>query len=573
MLSPTQPNRRERFLFLGVATAFGLLVWAILPGWPVATNDDFGYLRSVMETIQHGRPWTNDFLEPWSLSLAAVSAGIFKVTGSMYWATIVLQTAMAAVSCWLVGRIALDCGYQTIASAGLALFVLTFPTILWKQIEYTAMVVYLPCFLAALWFAGRKRWTWFFLAWAVAVASRQSAVAWLAIPVLAGVEAAIRERAFARLKVPALLVVAGAGWFLLVRSYANETHAQRYITSHLISNLSFQTVWINFRIGLWVLAMSAGCASLLFRALRRQPDQRRPGTAFRLVTVAVAVGLLAALLLPADSLVLPCEHPFFENSWAVAYLKGLVVVAAGGWLLAPPSFRWPMLGAAFAALLLTSLRAGLWDYYLVDAALLAFFAVGSGAVEPAAGAASAFRGHRLWMVLGSVLVLTLICLQVNATKTLNQSIDQKAGAGAVLEKALRAGWMQPTELSDAPLGLIAWHLLPYYLAHEGKHSADLGGFNAYVGSNAVSVMVQDLNRKELRLFRKLGAPPDPNHPFSGIHPHGWFRYARYTLERPGGSKPAQVALDPATYRYEPFPLSDAEWREFARSANAGSIPP
>ena len=205
----------------------------------------------------------------------------------------------------------------------------------------------------------------------------------------------------------------------------------------------------------------------------------------------------------------------------------------------------------------------------MDTALLVFFAVGAGEAGPAAGAASPSHRPWQWPVLGGALALALIGLQVNATKTLRQSLDQKAGAGAVLERALRAGWMQPTELSDAPFGFVARHLLPHYLAHEGRISADLGGFNGYVGKNLVNVRVQDLSRKELRLFLKSGASSEPSHPFSEVHPHGWFRYARYTLERADQSLPAQFALDPSAYRFEPFPLSDAEWRELARSPRAG----
>ncbi len=572
MISPPHPRGREGLLFLGVAIAFGLLVWAILPAWPIAMNDDFGYLRSVIETIRHGRPWTDDFLEPWSLSLVAVSAAIFKATGSMYWATIALQTVLSAVSCWLACRIARDRGFGPFASAGIALILLTFPTVIWKQVEYTAMVVYLPCLLAALWCAGRERWAGFFLAWAVAVASRQGAVAWLALPVLAGAAAALREKTIARLRVPALLVIAAAVWFLLLRTFANETHAQRYLTSQLLARLSLPTVWMNLKIGLWVLAVATGCAALLLRLLRPQPGEPRPGTVYRVATAAVALGLLATLPLVANSILLSFEHPFFENVWAVSYLRSLVVAAAVGWLLAPPSFRVAFLGAALAALLLTSLRAELWDYYLVDAALLAFFAVRSRSAGTAAEIPRPVRLRWLGPALGGALVLGIIVLQVRATGPLRQTVDQRTAACSVLEKAMRAGWMQPTELPDVPFGFAGWHLLPHYLAHEGKTSTDLGGFGIYVAKDVVSIMIQDLNRSELRAQRKMKLPLDPAHPFSEIHPRGWFRWARYTLDRPAGSRPADVPLDPNAYRYERFPLNDAEWRELARSASANSSP-
>ena len=566
MLPFPKPTRRDSALILVAAITYGLLVAAILPGWPIAMNDDFGYLRSIIETIQHGRPWTNDFLEPWSLSLVAVSAGIFKLTGSFSLATIGLQTAMGAVSFWLVCRIAHDGGYRTLASIGLAICLLTFPTVLWKQIEYTALVVYLSCLFAALWFAGRNRWTWFFLAWAIAVASRPSALVWLAIPVFAGLEAAIRGKDWAKLKSPALLALPGAGWFYLVRSCANETHAQRFITSNIFSNATLPIVWRNFQTGLWIMAVAAGCALLLFRALRRQPDSPRTEVASRLAAVVVATGLLATLPLVAHAVPLSFEHTLFENNWAEAYLKGLVVIGAIGWLLANPSFRAPYLGAAFAALALASFRSELWDYYLIDATLLAFFAVGPGANVAGGNAATPNRMHWMQPALAGGLMLGIIALHIAATGPLKRLVDHRAGACTVLEKALRAGWMKPTELSDAPFGFVAWHLLPYYLTHEGKNSADLGGFGIYVKKDAVNVCIQGVSRREAAAA-KWGKPAqDPAHPFSEIHPRGWFGYARFTLDRLDNSQPAAVAIKWEEYHYPLFPLNDAEWRELSQSS-------
>src|SRR5215468_1977821 len=59
-----------------------LIIWFSFPPTTIVFNDDFGYLRSIAETIQHGRPWTDDWLEPWAASLSVLSALIFKVTGS-----------------------------------------------------------------------------------------------------------------------------------------------------------------------------------------------------------------------------------------------------------------------------------------------------------------------------------------------------------------------------------------------------------------------------------------------------------------------------------------------------------
>lgn len=395
------------------------------------------------------------------------------------------------------------------------------------------------------------------------MASRPSALAWLVIPAAAGLETAIRGRNIAKIRLPFSVVMLGAGWFLAVRGYANETHAQRFITNHVFAHANLPTFWTNLKIGLWVLAVATGCSSLFHHGLRPRPKQPA-GIAARLGGIIIAAGLLATLPLVADSIPLAFEHPFFENEWATGYLRGLVVAAAIGWSIGVPWFRSPLLGASLAALLLVSLRSEVWDYYLIDAALMAFFSVKPGA----AGAESAVCAPRVrWaqVSLASALMVGVIGFQMDATGPLKRLVDHRAGADSVLEKALRAGWMKPTELSSAPFGFIGWHLLPYYLTHEGKDSADLGGFCIYVDHDAVDVQIEGVSRAEAMTAKSGKAAQDPGHPFSEIHPRGWFGYARFTLDRSGKQKPAATAVNWSEYRYITFPLNDAEWRELARS--------
>lgn len=312
MICPEKSDQRSGVLIFSAALGFGLLVNAILPTWTVILNDDFGYLRSIVETIRHGRPWTDDFLEPWALSLIALSAGIFKVTGSIFFATVGLQTLMSAMSFLLVCQIARDCGFRPLASVGIAGALLTFPTLLWKQVEYTALVIYLPSLLAAVWSARRNQWALFFIAWAIAVASRSSALAWLLIPAIVGVDSTIRDRSVARSLRPFAVIMCGAVWFLAIRAYANETHAQRFITNHIFTTTSLPNFWNNSQIGLWIVAVIAGCSSLFHRGLRGPPSHRS-GMAPRLGGFAIAASLLATVPFVANSVPLSFEHPFLKT--------------------------------------------------------------------------------------------------------------------------------------------------------------------------------------------------------------------------------------------------------------------
>ena len=95
MLAPkTLSLGRSPLLWL--AGGVGALFWLMLPAGVTVMNDDFGYVGSVVETIQRGRPWTDEWLAPWSASLAVCSALLFKLTGSFLVATQGLQAAGVA---------------------------------------------------------------------------------------------------------------------------------------------------------------------------------------------------------------------------------------------------------------------------------------------------------------------------------------------------------------------------------------------------------------------------------------------------------------------------------------------
>ena len=80
------------------AVRSGVFVFATLPGGVVVMNDDFGYLRSVVATLQHGRPWTDEWLEPWSAGLSVLSALVYLATGSWLLAIQGVQALLARLN-------------------------------------------------------------------------------------------------------------------------------------------------------------------------------------------------------------------------------------------------------------------------------------------------------------------------------------------------------------------------------------------------------------------------------------------------------------------------------------------
>lgn len=544
------------------AAAFGLLIFLILPGWPIAVNDDFAYLRSIIETVQHGRPWTDNFLEPWAYSCSGISALIFLATGRMSLATVGVQVVAAAVSASLMCLALKRCGYRTFAYLGISGLLLSFPTLLWKQLEFTAEVVYIPALIGMLLCAVWRSPNLFYLPWAIALASRQGAVVLLCVPVLLEFEFYLESRKPLRLFGALAMACGGLGYFCMLGRLANVTHAQRFITSHVFSSVVLATTEKNILVALWVCLIGMGCGSAVRFAFGPRPVPRSAFGVFRTLSISTGVCLIWSIRYVANEIPLSFEHPFFENDWAAAYLRCITLIGALGFVVAPPILSIPRLVGAVASLCLASLRSEVWDYYLIDAALFAFFAVQGHVGEcPNVIAERPFS----LVTVGRVLSLVVpLALQLYFTGPVKQLLDHRAGADVVLERALRARWMTPVELSSGPFGFSAWHLLPYYLSHEGKGSGDLGGFGMYVSDSSVDVRIDGVSRREAEAAKNQNRP-DPRYQFGAILPRGWFGYARFYVVRPESPKPPRAALQMGDYHFVIFPLDDREWRELSRS--------
>src|SRR6188768_1716922 len=134
--------------------------WAIFPPGVVLLNDDFGYLRSVLQTAARGRPWTDDWLEPWAASLSSISALIFRTSGSFRLATQGLQCVLWGVFVAAVFRL-LHRRHSSWHAVLLSFAICYTPTLFWKGIEFTSLVLYLPCLAIATGAALRNQWSLF----------------------------------------------------------------------------------------------------------------------------------------------------------------------------------------------------------------------------------------------------------------------------------------------------------------------------------------------------------------------------------------------------------------------------
>ncbi|MFT3830516.1 MAG: hypothetical protein QM691_12515 [Opitutaceae bacterium] len=541
--------------------AFGLLVYGTLPSGVAALNDDFGYLRSVIETLQRGRPWTDDWLEPWAASLSALSAVVFKLTGSFLAATQGVAALCAAGAAGAAAVLWRARGAGRDGALVLALLLLSFPTLFWKTIEFTGMVLYLPGLLWAIWAAERRRWGLFFIAWALACASRQSAVAWLVIPLGVGAVALRRGEAWRK---PGLVLVGGAGWLAVLSWGMNHTAAQRLITGSWWQRADIADAGRNLVMGSAVLGAMLGIGWFIQGCLSRRwavPATRPLQT----------LGIMAttALLLVGVNRVgrMYFEHECFAGLAGAIQVAACGAIAVTGWLTVRGRIAPELLLASFSSLALVALRPAVWDYYFVDVALFALFA----ARIPATG--EPVRAGEVWpRVLGVSCCAFVLAMQARSLWITKCRVDRDYAFGCVAEAALRRGGLGADELAGLPHGFQGWHLHPHYAAHEGAGSADIGGFIHYIREGAVELRQSPLRFwPDSRSLRPLAGEAAGRVLGSRVSRVGWIWHQRFSLLRAReGIRPTKLVLALGRYRRLQFPLTDAEWAALIRERPAAA---
>lgn len=542
-------------LALGAA-AFGLLILLLLPDTIVAINDDFGYLRSVIATLRHGRPWTDDWLEPWAASFSSISAGLFLLTKSFYAATYGLLAALSAAAFFALASLFSLRGLSVGRCVGAACLVLTSATVLWKLLEFTAMPLHVACLFSALYAAERRRWTLFAVVTLLALASRQSAVAWITLPACATAWA-LKDRAPATAVVRpiAVILTVGAGYYLCSHAM-NVTHAQRVLTAHALERVTTAGLLSGCATGAAGFAIAAGIARLFYGRRGEVPFR------WRRLRFAAFVIIAALVLLVDPRRYLSIEHQCY-TSWAgAAYLRLLLVLAVGGWCLGRARLAWTYVVAAAGPVALLGLRSQIWDYYLVD--VMAF---GLAAVSPVvpAGASGSPTSPQPMRTLNLAMVASAAALAVAHAMfalQLKFDLDRAAGVCEVAERAVRKQALDPRELSFAPFGLIGWYWYPFYITHDGRDSPAIDGFGRYLRAGAIDVGQAYSSPLHL-LPRFRHTPPSDRTRLAawGRTRYAWVFHAEYYLLRAPADRVEAAETESQTYAPIAFPLNDREWRE------------
>lgn len=556
------------------AFGFGILIWLVLPWMVVAIDDDFGYLRSVVETCQRGRPWTYDWLTPWAASMSVLAASLFKLTGSFRFAIHFSLALSAALGFLGLSSYLKEHGVSSAKSLFISVLILSSPTVLFMSVMFTSVALYLGCFWLCLWMYQRKQWGCFFLFWFIAFSGRQSAIVWLALP---GWTVLIhlwktktwlpRERT---IWYPLLVIAGGGISLLLLKKGMNPTYGQA-----IVSNATKGVHPHGISIALGLLALTAGYgwsafASLFYDAQARMKAIGSLDSIWRWVALLVvcSAGYMGARFFMGS---IEYTHSAYSDGWADVWFGLLGITAGAGIVLRPVRPRLDMLGAGLGATALLALYGGIFDYYYIDGFYWGFAA----ALLPVSKASPATVSWKFYLGYGVVIVVMVAFSLWDVRCYLQQKyeMDRVAAIHLIYEQSLREGRFKPHEIGMAVFGYVGWRFERYYHTHEGQNSPDLAGFqkatDGWNGKEGMGVIMEPpraLSRYGT-WFRGHNSTALKKAPGTTVlaeikAPVLWFFDATYFIKRMPGpvSREGKLPFHHEDYVDRPFPLNDEEWR-------------
>lgn len=565
--------------------AYALLYSALgfHPG--VIRSDDFGYLRSIIGTLERGRPYVYDWLEPFGVVFSGACALLYKVTGHFLWSTWGFQAVCVLALYPLLHRLV----SRRMAEGPAALAVLslaTFPVFFAKAADFHAGICTLDLFLAALILAESGRWLWFFPMAFLAFSNRQNHACLMLLPAwTAGIQWHRTRKAPWPLLAGIGVFVAAAGALALAmdRGYA-------------AMNAGFLHAAPLDLAGRGLLSLAAGtfmvlgCLSLLALLTGgRKPELRRWK-----YPLAASVALLSLLPFWHDSLIRTDTPLFGLLAWPQVNRVLPWLLLPSLWLL---DFRLlrpsPHVILAAGYVLIASLRGIWWDYYFLELSVLCllialarvtamvpgeeskghpFAAAPPGPEVPAdalaevpdAAAQFHFPPPRAALTRPARAFLYLVLAgNLGYAYLLKVQTDKQALAVRTMERLEREGRITEDAMTGATFGYLGWKLFDWFTAHEGREFGDLADFMGYVRRDRVVI---ETGLPWRRGF-KGALPATAVSLDSGTCRVGFAEVAYRVADFRGPEAEIPImgrpmTLDTARYRPPRYPLDDAEWRVF-----------
>lgn len=563
---------------VGGAFLFGCLVWLVLPATVVTYDDDFAYLRSVVETIQRGRPWTYEWLTPWAASLSGIVALLFKGTGSFSFAvhfSLSLAGAMAYFGLCSVLRNQGLRGWRAPLLCGLLLLL---PSVFFMHLMFTSVALYMGCLWLCAWLGMERKWGWFFLFWCIGISSRQSAITWLALPgwiVIADLwqHRQIRFREAGVLR-PLLVIAAGAVTLLVLMMGMNKTSGQQTTFGSLSSFLAWERLWLPVTLGAGALLAGLGLGGMATALRPTTPKMNWGRKRWVFVFVATSIGILAGL---GFREVVSATHSSYRDDISNLYFAVLGGIAGLGLTFIKVRPRWEFLFVGLGTFALLLIYGGTFDYYYNDLIFWGFLATLAPGVGLPKEDVSLFTFKPIMKMVILVALAFLMGVNFRWLVRFRYEGDRAAGVIRLFETALRSGKMTPDLIGQDTFGHCGWLLEDYHRDHDGGPNYSLGDFMLYTQSwdGKAGTGVETETTKKLRKLREWL----PTHNTTNlIKTKGksilhqmestvlWGKYnVRYSIVRvepKDANATTRRPLLAEEYKLNPFPLDDSEWRAY-----------
>lgn len=566
--------------------AFAIVYFSLgfCPG--VVRSDDFGYLRSVLGTLERGRPYVYEWLQPFGAAFSSACALLYLATGDFLASTWGFQAVCVLALYPLLYRLIaarLTRGH----AAFITLVLATFPVFFAKEADFHAGICTLDLFLLSLVFfekAGAKTNPfsnpfWFFLTAFLAFSNRQNHIMLLLLP------AWIALRNFSsRTRSPAL--VPGILGFLVAAAALSLSMNRTYATA----NAGFLHADPLRLIGASVLALAAGAYLTLgclgaFSALAGrgqatvQSQMSGKGIPRWAMPAAATLGLLALLPFWHDTLLHTDTSLFGLAGWPQVNRVIPWLLCPALWLLDyrlfSPSRLSPylLLGAGYLGI--AALRGTLWDYYFMEISILCLLAVldfrrgGQGILEVTSPPRLRVGepGMPRFSLPALAVLAAVLAGNLGYAYLLKVQSDKQAVTVRAFERLEREGRITVDAMTGSTFGYLGWKLFDWFIARDGREFGELAGFMGYARRDRVMLETG----LPWRSGFKGPLPPGALALDSGYCRVGFarVRYRVADLRGPDSTHAVMgrtLILDTARFRSPKFPLDGREWRAMADSA-------
>lgn len=553
-------------------TALALCVYAVYylallyhPG--LVRMDDFGYLRSVGETLAAGWPRTDDWLEPYSALVSTAGALAYAVTGDFPLATWGLH-ALWSLAAFLIIRRCLRLRLEPGPATLLAFALTGLPMYAHKASEFSGNIPTLACALTAFLLYRARRWEWFFAAAFLAFCNRQNALALLALPgwealrLAAGRNAqgtwGFRDPELRRILIGGACFAAAAVAFHLTM---NRTVAQELGIYAGFGPARLMAIARTAAFGLCAVLAFLSAFSLLtgdsaaanLRANRSRPFIPAAATAFFFVVAYIT-------RLPLFSFLTPLLGSL-DRGFAMQY-AAMAAIPCLYWVLDWRQIRLDgplLLALGFTAV--SGLKGFWYDFYLVDVAVGALL---YRLTRPHAFAPGAFAK-----------ALTCCIIAADFFWALGYKVfsDKQRLSVHIYERLERAGRVAPADMTDATFGYGGWKLAGPF--RDLRTREDLALFQGYVLRDKVVIDTEAPWRRAYKRGADGAVIIE-----EGVASIGWMNL-KYRVMEIQGNPPVSLlrrpplAFDRERYQRDPFPLNREEWSlwvegQVARQGGKGS---